>query len=82
MQIGLILYVRRRSLTIDFSAASDRISAILGSLESSHRGESESGVGFVVSAFVKKTFNAQNSIKIKLQMLIINLHKIEVINLI
>src|SRR6266498_5223803 len=43
---GYFLYVRRRSLTIDFSAASDRIFMILGLLESSHRGESDSGVSF------------------------------------
>src|SRR3989337_337573 len=32
---------RRRSLTINFSAANDRILVILGLLESSHQGESE-----------------------------------------
>ena len=82
MQIGLILYVRRRSLTIDYSAASDRIFTNFSLLESSYRGESESDVNFVVSALVKKIFNTQNFNKIKLQMLLVNLHKIGIINLI
>ena len=64
MQIGLFLYVRRRSLTNDYSAASDRIFKKFSLLESSHKGESESDVNFVVSALVKKFFNAQNFNKI------------------
>ena len=59
-RIKHFLYVRRRTSTINFSAASDRISTFLYSLESSHTGESESGVSFAVSALVKKFFNAQN----------------------
>src|SRR6266498_5788786 len=52
----IFLYMRRRSSTIDFSAASDRIFAILGLLESSHQGESKYDVSFVISALVKKFF--------------------------
>ena len=52
--------MRRRTLTINKIGSSDWISAILGSLESSHRGESEYDVSFVVSVFVKKFFNTQN----------------------
>ncbi len=48
---------------IDFSAASDQIFMILGLLKSSRRGESDSGISFVVSALFKKIFNAQILIK-------------------
>ena len=61
MARSAFLYVRRRILTINNSGPCDWISTILGSLESSHRGESESGVSFVVSALVKKFFNTQIS---------------------
>ncbi len=56
--------MRRRSLTTDYSAASDRIFTKFSLLESSYGGESESGVNFVVFALVKKIFNAQNFNKI------------------
>ena len=82
MQIRLFLYVWHRFLTIDYSATSDRIFTNFSLLESSYRGESESDVNFVVSALVKKIFNNQNFNKIKLQMLLVNLHKIGIINLI
>jgi len=52
-QNNFFLYMRHRSSTIDFSAASDRIFAILGLLESSHQGESKYDVSFVISALVK-----------------------------
>ena len=37
-----------RFLTADFSATGDSIFMILGLLESSHRGESESDISFIV----------------------------------
>jgi len=73
--------MRYQSLTIDYSVANDRIFAKFNLLVSFYRGESESGVNFVVFALVKKFFNAQNFNKIKLQILI-NLHKIGIINLV
>ncbi len=47
-----------RSSTINFSAANDRIFAILGLLESFHQGESESDVSFVIFSLVKKIFKS------------------------
>ena len=46
------------------SGPCDWISTILDSLESSHRGESESDVSFIVSALVKNFFNTQISYNI------------------
>ena len=67
---------------IDYSIVNNQIFIKFSLLESSHRGESESGVDFVISVLVKKFFNTQNFNMIKLQMLLINLHKIGIINLI
>ena len=74
--------MRYQSLMIDYSAVSDWIFTKFSLLESSHRRESEFDVDFVVSALVKKFFNTQNFNMIKLQMLLINLHKSGIINLI
>ena len=40
------IYKKYKFLTINFSAASDRIFMILGLLESSHQGEFESNISF------------------------------------
>ncbi len=62
--------MRRRSSTIDFSAASDRIFAILGLLESSHQGESKSDVSFVIFALVKKFFELSRLIQVLFDVII------------
>ena len=58
--------MRYQSLTIDYSVANDQIFAKFNLLVSFYRGESESGINFVVFALVKKFFNTQNFNKIKL----------------
>ena len=64
MARSAFLYVRHRTLTINNSGPSDWITTILDSLESSHRGESESDVSFIISALVKNFFNTQISYNI------------------
>jgi len=51
--------MRRRTLTIDFSAANDRILTILGLLESSYIEESESSISFIVTTLVKILFKIE-----------------------